>query len=130
MRRDKARGFLLLAAALCGMFLLGGCESSDPTAGPETQEDIVARLRRNADSFEYARGTFGGTITYATVSEPLTFNPVLANDAGSSGYLGYVFEGLTETSWLNDAIEPALAESWERSDDGLEWTFHLRQDAT
>ena len=123
------RGFLL-AAALCGMFLLGGCESSDPTAGPETQEDIVARLRRNADSFEYARGTFGGTITYATVSEPLTFNPVLANDAGSSGYLGYVFEGLTETSWLNDAIEPALAESWERSDDGLEWTFHLRRDVT
>ena len=116
--------------ALCGMFLLGGCESGDPTLGPETQEEIVARLRRNADSFEYARGPYGGTITYATVSEPLTFNLVLANDAGSSGYLSYVFEGLTETSWLNDAIEPALAESWERSDDGLEWTFHLRQDAT
>ena len=129
MRRDAARGFLLVTA-LCGLFLLGGCESSDPTPGPETQEDIVARLRRNADSFEYARGTFGGTVTYATVSEPLTFNPVLANDAGSSGYLGYVFEGLTETSWLNDAIEPALAESWERSDDGLEWTFHLRRDVT
>ena len=87
-------------------------------------------MRRNAESFEYARGTFGGTVTYATVSEPLTFNPVLANDAGSSGYLSYVFEGLTETSWLNDAIEPALAESWERSDDGLEWTFHLRRDVT
>ena len=129
MRRDAARGFLLVTA-LCGLFLLGGCESSDPTSGSETQEDIVARLRRNADSFEYARGTFGGTVTYATVSEPLTFNPVLANDAGSSGYLSYVFEGLTETSWLNDAIEPALAESWERSDDGLEWTFHLRRDVT
>jgi ABC-type transport system substrate-binding protein len=31
-----------------------------------------------------------------------------------------VFNGLTETSWLNDAIESALAESWEPSDDGLE----------
>ena len=99
----------------------------EPAPARETQEEIVARLRGNADGFEYAVGTYGGTITYATISEPLTFNLPLANDAGSTGYLGYVFEGLTETSWLDDAIEPALAESWERSDDGLEWTFHLRR---
>ena len=59
----------------------------------------------------------------ATVSEPLTLNPAIANDASSSGVLGYLFEGLTETSWLTDRVEPALAESWERSDDGLTWTF-------
>ena len=102
--------------------------TATPTPSGETQEEIVARLRRNAETFEYAVGTHGGSITYATISNPLTFNPVLANDAGSSGYLGYVFEGLTEVSWLNDRIEPSLAESWEHSDDGLEWTFHLRQD--
>ena len=27
-------------------------------------------------------------------------------------------------------MEPSLAESWERSDDGLTWTFYLRQDVT
>lgn len=123
--RGRAVAFIL-AAALTGALALGGCGSS----GPETQEEIVARLRGNADSFEYAVGTHGGTVTYSTISQPLTFNLVLANDAGSSGFLGYVFEGLTETSWLNDAIEPALAESWEHSDDGLEWTFHLRRDVS
>ena len=66
----------------------------------------------------------------ATVSEPLTLNLALANDTGSSSILGYLFEGLTETSWLTDEVQPALAESWERSDDGLEWTFHLRQGVT
>ena len=103
-----------------------------PTPAPsrETQEQIVARLRANAETFEYAVGTHGGSITYATIGEPLTFNLVLANDASSSGYLSYVFEGLTETSWLNDQIEPLLAESWEPSDDGLEWTFHLRRDVS
>ncbi len=115
---------LILTAALFGALALGGCGSSDP----ETQEEIVARLRSNADSFEYAVGTHGGTITYSTIGEPLTFNFPLANDASSSSYLSYVFEGLTETSWLDDAIEPGLAESWEHSDDGLEWTFHLRRD--
>ena len=55
-----------------------------PTPAPELQEEIVARLRRNADTFEYAIGKHGGTITYATITEPLTFNLAIANDAGSS----------------------------------------------
>ena len=42
--------------------------------------------------------------------------------------MGYLFEGLTETSWLTDEVEPALAESWTHSEDGLAWTFRLRQD--
>ncbi len=139
---------LILLLALVLVLLQGNCERSapaplppatptptaeptpTPAPAPETQEEIVARLRGNADSFEYAVGAHGGTITYSTISEPLTFNLPLANDAGSSGYLSYVFEGLTETSWLDDSIEPLLAESWEHSDDGLEWTFRLRQDVT
>ncbi|MCY3863029.1 MAG: ABC transporter substrate-binding protein [bacterium] len=89
---------------------------------------IVEELRRNAEGFSYEIGVHGGTITVATISEPLTFNLALARDAGSSGVLGYLFEGLTQTSWLNDEIEPLLAQSWERSDDGLHWVFHLRDD--
>lgn len=70
------------------------------------------------------------TLTLATISEPLTLNLALANDTGSSGVLGYLFEGLTETSWLTNQVEPALAESWTHSDDGLTWTFSLRKDVT
>ena len=103
-----------------------------PTATPGvevlSQDETVKRLRRNASGFRYEIGSYGGTITYTTISEPLTFNYALANDAGSSGYLDYLFEGLTETSWLTDEVEPALAESWESSEDGLTWTFHLRED--
>lgn len=89
---------------------------------------IVEELRRNAEGFSYEIGDHGGTLTVATISEPLTFNLALARDAGSSGVLGYLFEGLTQTSWLNDEIEPLLARSWERSEDGLRWVFHLRDD--
>ena len=46
------------------------------------------------------------------------------------GVLGYLFEGLTETSWLTDQVEPALAKSWTHSDDGLTWIFSLREDVT
>ena len=101
-----------------------------PTAEavPTTRTNVVEQLRENADSFEYAIGKQGGALTIATISDPLTFNLAIATDASSSGVLGYLFEGLTETSWLTDEVEPMLAESWERSDDGLTWTFYLRRD--
>ncbi|MDE0235328.1 MAG: hypothetical protein OXM62_10000, partial [bacterium] len=63
---------------------------------------IVDRLKRNADQFKYSIGRRGGTLTIATISEPLTFNLAISNDSSSSNVLGYVFEGLTETSWLTD----------------------------
>ena len=98
------------------------------TSTPVPQASIVDQLRKNAEEFEYATGKHGGTLTFATISEPLTFNLAIANDASSSGVLGYLFEGLTETSWLTDQVESMLAESWEHSEDGMTWTFHLRED--
>ena len=97
---------------------------------PIPQADIVAQLRRNAEEFEYTIGKHGGSLTSATISEPLTLNLAISKDASSSSVLGYLFDGLTEISWLTDQVEPSLAESWERSDDGLTWTFNLRRDVT
>ncbi len=90
----------------------------------------VAELQANAEAFEYAVGTPGGSVTYSTIGAPLTLNLALANDSSSTGILGYLFEGLTETSWLNNQVEPSLAQSWEHFDDGLTWTFQLRRDVT
>ena len=95
---------------------------------PVELSGIVDVLRENAAAFEYEIGQHGGSLRVATISEPLTFNLAISNDAGSSDVLGYLFEGLTEVSWLTDRVEPGLAKRWERSDDGLTWTFHLRRD--
>lgn len=39
-----------------------------------------------------------------------------------------LFVGLTRYNHRSNRIEPALAESWEVSDNGRVWTFHLRDD--
>ena len=126
-----------LAVLVVGLLLwgAGGAAAHDGEAPPEPvsaapANPVVAELRANAEGFAYAVGAHGGSLTVATISEPLTFNLAVSTDAGSGDVLGYLFEGLTETSWLTDEVEPALAESWERSDDGLTWTFHLRRDVT
>ena len=101
-----------------------------PESAPVPRSATVAELQANAEAFEYTVGTPGGAVTYATIGGPLTLNLALANDSSSSGILGYLFEGLTEVSWLTNQVEPSLAESWDHSDDGLTWTFHLRRDVT
>ena len=108
----------LLLALACAAMVACGDDSSN----------VVERMRENVEEFEYQDGKQGGVLTIATISDPLTFNLAIATDASSSGVLGYLFEGLTETSWLTDEVEPALAQSWERSEDGLTWVFHLRRD--
>lgn len=116
--------FLVAFAVFAVLSLLACLDDSD------SPSSITDRLRKNAEMFEYTIGKTGGVLTVATISQPLTLNLALANDAGSVGVLGYLFEGLTQTSWLTDEVEPALAESWIRSDDGLTWIFSLRKDVT
>ena len=101
-----------------------------PDSAHAARSATAAELQANAEAFEYRVGTPGGSVTYTAIGGPLTLNLALATDSSSSGILGYLFEGLTETSWLTNQVEPSLAQSWERSDDGLTWTFHLRRDVT
>ncbi len=72
-------------------------------------------------------GRFGGIFLDAQVSDPRTFNPVLAQETTSTGALGGLFDGLTESNGETTDTEPALAESWTTSPDGRTWTFVLRE---
>ena len=125
LRSCAQTGVLFAALAVFATLALLACLHDSDRPG-----SIADQLRRNAEAFEYTTGKTGGTLTIATISEPLTLNLALADDSGSTGVLGYLFEGLTEISWLTDEVEPSLAESWTHSDDGLTWTFSLRKDVT
>lgn len=59
--------------------------------------------------------------------EPPTLDPGLATDSTSGSIIRNVFEGLTHNK--DGEIKPGVAESWEESEDGLTWTFTLRQDS-
>jgi len=57
--------------------------------------------------------------------EPPTLDPALTQDATSATYIVEIFSGLVT---LNQDLEvvPDIAESWDLSDDGTVYTFHLR----
>lgn len=76
-------------------------------------------------------GKHGGTLVWSVFgSGPKTFNLPIAQETSSTTPLSFLFNGLTETHGVTTEVKPALAESWEFSEDGLVWTFHLRKGVT
>jgi peptide/nickel transport system substrate-binding protein len=69
----------------------------------------------------------GGSMTWAEGVIPMKLDPVWTQARADNFVLSNILEGLTVGSDDGEGIEPSLAESWEISDDGLVYTFHLRQ---
>ena len=69
------------------------------------------------------------TLVYCSEGSPEGFNPALYT-AGTTfdASARQVYNRLVEFEPGTTNIQPALAESWTVSDDGLEYTFDLRQD--
>lgn len=65
-------------------------------------------------------------LVYATAKDINDMNPHLY--PGSMAAQGMVYESLVENT--PEGIKPLLADSWEISNDGKEYTFHLRKDVT
>lgn len=70
---------------------------------------------------------YGGTLRLASISDPKTFNLIIAQETSTTEAVGILFEGLTRINGVTTETEPALAVSWNNSPDGLEWIFNLRE---
>ena len=68
----------------------------------------------------------GGTLTFARYQEPLTLDPFIPADNGSIWALEQVCDSLTEPGRTGNELVAGLAKSWDISDDGLTYTFHIR----
>lgn len=73
--------------------------------------------------------THGGTLIAVIPTDPRTLNPATTTSMDTQGPISGVMESLISVDWNFDP-QPMLAQSWEISDDGLTYTFHLVQNAT
>jgi oligopeptide transport system substrate-binding protein len=69
----------------------------------------------------YAGGNIG-------VGDVPTLDPSLATDSTSLQFINELFGGLTHLHEVTGEVQPGLATEWTVSDDGLVYTFMLRQD--
>ncbi len=77
---------------------------------------------------EAVRATnYGGTVRIGHSSKPDIINPILTSETISVTLLNLIFSPLVNFDESMRPV-PGLARSWEVSEDGLVWTFFLRDD--
>ena len=59
-------------------------------------------------------------------SEPGSLHPALGQGTHDSWVMEHAFEGLVKKN-AEGQIGPGMAERWDTSDDGITWTFHLKE---
>ena len=117
MKRISRRSFLKVAgvgAAALGLAACGGSKSgSTATSGTAS----------SAGSSTGSVSTAGFTVQYG--SNPETLDPALNSAVDGGNTIITVFETLLLINENNEAV-PGQAESWTTSEDGLTWTFTMR----
>jgi len=108
---------VLLAALLVG----AGCDSQQPasTPSPNMQEQGTTAQQAPAGPRPF--------IAVGTPGDAKVLDPGMTEDTESGQINELLYEGLARFQNGSLVPEPALAEKWETSPDGMVWTFTLRQ---
>ncbi len=72
----------------------------------------------------------GGQIIEGAFSDAETMSGIMTQDTASSRIISMITKSLIIAHPSTTEPEPELAESWDITDDGLEYTFNLREDVT
>jgi peptide/nickel transport system substrate-binding protein len=126
---------LVFAIVMLLALLLGACTpvaTESPVAtepAPATTEAPPETEAAVAETTPVEVTTATGTLRYNIQSEPATLDPQMAFMSEEDLILGLLGASLV-TYGPGGELYPYLAESWSTSEDGLTWTFILRQDVT
>ena len=82
----------------------------------------------SSSSDDTATSTGSGTISVMLSTNVMSLDTNYATDGESFEVIADCIDGLTQMD-ADGAAVAAIAESWDVSDDGLTYTFHLREDA-
>ncbi len=123
MRGKSFRLLLLLATLLLALGLAACGGDDDDQAGGSGDTS-------GATDTEGGGGASGGDIVFGTAADPVVLDGALVSDGESLRAIDQIYESLVSLKPGTTELEPGLAESWEISDDGLSYTFTLRQGVT
>lgn len=122
--------FLLLGSLLTLILVACGPAAAPQVIEKEKQVTVVVKeevekvITPTPEPFKPA-----GTLRVALTTFPNSVDLATTAERNAENAAWQLYNSLV---WVNDAgkVVPALAESWDVSEDGTAYTFHLRQDVT
>ena len=129
--KKRALALVLTAAMVLGLTACGGSATetttSDAATEETTTEDSTAEATddQTADEADAAASAGEKILSVQVGPDPETIDPALNSAVDGGNMLLHSFECLLAVD-QNGQLAPGQAESWETSEDGLTWTFHLR----
>jgi peptide/nickel transport system substrate-binding protein/oligopeptide transport system substrate-binding protein len=130
--KKKVIALMLAAAMVVGVTACGG--GSDTTTPAADSGDAAAETTEGgeapaddtgADSAAPAASGEGKILSVQIGPNPETIDPALNSAVDGGNMLLHTFECLLTVD-QDGKLAPGQAETWETSEDGLTWTFHLR----
>ncbi len=110
-----------LALILAMILILSACGNS-ANKGEEVEEEKEPATEEKKET----TGDDKNEMTFVLSNEPDGIDPGITSNSFASVFLVNCFEGLVNYSRNNEII-PGVAESWDISEDGKTYTFHLRK---
>lgn len=112
---------LMLVMAL----ILSACQPAAEEAPVE--EPAASSNEQTSEEVQSEAAEQPAELVFARNQEPQTWDPAIPSDNGSIFAIMQVMDTLARVDEIGSGIEPALATSWDISEDGLEYIFHLRE---
>lgn len=126
--KKKVLALILTAAMVVGLAACGGSTSNDATSTTDettTESSDNQAADETTDATEATASTGEKILSVQVGPDPETIDPALNSAVDGGNMLLHSFECLLAVD-ENGQLVPGQAESWETSEDGLTWTFHLR----
>lgn len=86
----------------------------------------LAAAQSSGDTPPYG-GTFTKSLNYG---DPGSLDPIVKNEVAAIMVMMNMYDRLVKVNPVTGQVEPGLAESWNISEDGLTYTFYLRDNAS
>ena len=133
--KKRVIALMMAAAMVAGLTACGGSDNNTTTPAAEsgdTAGDAAADDSANAEAgteagTEAPAATAGGgkILSVQIGPNPETIDPALNSAVDGGNMILHTFECLLTVA-EDGSLAPGQAESWDISEDGLTWTFHLR----